>query len=104
MTVGKRLNIQVIDSLNFLPMKLAALPKAFGLTELKKGLIPNHFNCKENQNYVGNYPAAKFYGHDLMGTKERTECLEWHETKKEQTFDFKKEMNGYCTSDVDILR
>ena len=36
MTVGKGLNIQVIDSLNFLPMKLAALPKAFGLTELKK--------------------------------------------------------------------
>ena len=35
-TVEKDLYIKVIDSLNFFPMKLAALPKAFGLKELKK--------------------------------------------------------------------
>ena len=40
MTVEKDLHIKVIDSLNFLPMKLAALPKVFGLTELKKGWFP----------------------------------------------------------------
>ena len=36
MTVERNLPIKVIDSLNFLPMKLSALPKAFGLEELKK--------------------------------------------------------------------
>ena len=40
MEVAKGLNIRVLDSLNFLPMKLAALPKAFGLTELRKGYFP----------------------------------------------------------------
>ena len=40
MTVEKDLHIKVIDSLNFLPMKLSKLPKAFGLKELKKGWFP----------------------------------------------------------------
>ena len=30
MKVGKGLNIRLLDSLNFLPMPLASLPKAFG--------------------------------------------------------------------------
>jgi hypothetical protein len=30
MEVGKNLHITVLDSLNFLPMKLSALPAAFG--------------------------------------------------------------------------
>ena len=50
MTVERGLHIRVIDSLNFLPMKLSALPKAFGINELKKGWFPHHFNTQENQN------------------------------------------------------
>ena len=46
MTVERGLHMQVLDSLNFLPMKLADLPKAFGLTELKKGWFPHYFNRK----------------------------------------------------------
>ena len=41
MKVGRGLNIRIIDSLNFLPMPLANLPKAFGLKELKKGFFPH---------------------------------------------------------------
>ena len=63
MTVERNLHIKVINSLNFLPMKLSALPKAFGLEELKKGWFPHHFNTRENQNYVGPYPRQH-----LMGT------------------------------------
>ena len=33
------LNIRFLDSLNFLPMPLAQLPKSFGLEELKKGCV-----------------------------------------------------------------
>ena len=46
MTVERGLHMQVLDSLNFLPMKLADLPKAFGLTELKKGWFLHYFNRK----------------------------------------------------------
>lgn len=47
--VERGLNIRVLDSLNFLPMKLAELPKAFGLEEMKKGYFPHFFNTKKNQ-------------------------------------------------------
>ena len=40
MTVEKDLHIKVIDSLNFLPMKLSKLPEVFGLKELRIGLVP----------------------------------------------------------------
>jgi hypothetical protein len=73
--VAKGLNIRVIESLNFLPMKLAALPKAFGLTELRKGYFPHFFNKMENQTYVGPYPDPKEYGVDYMSTVERTAFL-----------------------------
>ena len=104
MTVEIGLHIRVIDSLNFLPMKLSALPKAFGINELKKGWFPRHFNTRENQNYLGPYPDPKYYGHDSMGEKERNELLAWLSERKDDVFDFRKEMLQYCRSDVDILR
>ena len=48
MKVGTGLNIRLLDSLNFLPMPLGSLPKAFGLTELKKGFFPHLYNTQEN--------------------------------------------------------
>ncbi len=104
MTIERDLHIKVIDSLNFLPMKLSALPKAFGLKELKKGWFPHYFNTKENQSYVGPYPDAKYYGHDFMGANERAELLTWLSERKDEVFDFRKEILEYCRSDVDILR
>ena len=85
-------------------MKLSALPKAFGLDELKKGWFPHQFNTRENQNYVGPYPDATFYGHGFMGEKGRNELLEWLSEGKYEVFDLRKEMLEYCRSDVDILR
>ena len=67
--------MKVIDSLNLLPMKLSKLPEAFGLEELKKGWFPHHFNTRENQNYVGPYPEAKYYGQGFMGEKEREKIV-----------------------------
>ena len=104
MTVERNLHIEVIDNLNVLPMKLSSLPKAFGVEELKKGWFPHHFNTRENQNYVGPYPEATYYGHDFMGEKERNELLEWLSERKDEVFDFRKEMLEYCRSNVDILR
>ena len=104
MEIGKGLNIRVLDSLNFLPMKLASLPKAFDLTELKKGYFPHFFNTSDHQQYVGPYPDPKFYGADYMGTKDRKEFMTWHGEQQGRTFNFRQEMLDYCRSDVDILR
>jgi hypothetical protein len=104
MSIGDTLNIRVIDSLNFLPMKLAALPKAFGLKELKKGYFPHFYNLAENQNYVGPYPEAHFYGVNFMAASDRLDFLKWHKSNETSIFDFRKEMEDYCRSDVDILR
>ena len=103
-TVEKDLHITVIDSLNFLPMKLSKLPEGFGLKELKKGWFPHFFNTRENQRYVRPYPNPNYYGCDVMGNEEREKCLAWLESKENCVFDFKKEMLNYCQSDVDILR
>ena len=106
MEVARGLHIRVLDSLNFLPMKLAALPKAFELTELCKGYFPHFFNKRENQQYVGPYPDPEAYGADYMSTGDRTAFLKWHEQKTSggAVFDFRAEMEVYCRSDVDILR
>ena len=39
-----------------------------------------------------------------MSTEERSEFLRWHQAWKDQIFDFRREMEEYCRSDVDILR
>lgn len=75
MELAKGLHIRVLDSLNFLPMKLAALPKAFGLTKLCKGYFPHFFNKRENQHYVGPYPDPKAYGADFMSTEDKKAFL-----------------------------
>jgi len=46
-------SVRMIDSYNFLPMALSALPKAFDEPELKKGYFPHLFNTKHNQQYNG---------------------------------------------------
>jgi hypothetical protein len=104
--VESELGIRVIDSLNFLPMKLAALPKAFGLDALKKGDFPHYFNVAATQDYVGPYPDPSCYGVDGMKPEDRRSFLEWHGERVSSgaIFDFRKEILEYCRSDVDILK
>lgn len=64
MHIANKLNLTFSDSLNFLPMKLAKIPEAFGLEELSKGFFSHFFNTQENQAYMGPYPALEFYGYD----------------------------------------
>ena len=104
MKVPRGLNIRIIDSLNFLPMPLANLPKSFGLKEMKKGFFPHFYNTTEHQHDIlPCLPDKKYYDPDGMSKERRSEFLEWYESHKDQTFDFQKEMREYCISDVDIL-
>ena len=104
--VTRGLNIKVIDSLNFLPMRLSQFPKAFGLKTLKKGYFPHLFNKRINFDYSGPYPESKYYSPEFMSAEERLTFLEWHQNKIEsdETFDFQKEIYDYCLSDVTLLK
>nr|XP_022311186.1 uncharacterized protein LOC111116481 [Crassostrea virginica] len=98
------LDLKFIHSFNYLPFALAKMPSAFGLKELKKGYFPHFFNTKANQNYVGPYPAASFYGPNDMTSSARAAFYAWYEEQQGKTFDFQKEFLAYCISDVDILQ
>lgn len=100
------LNIKFIDSHNFVQSKLSDFPKTFGLTEAKKGYFPHYFNTPENQNYIGPLPDKSYYGYNSMATKQRATFINWHDemTNQNYVFNFKKELEEYCNSDVDILR
>ncbi|XP_052761746.1 uncharacterized protein LOC128204370 [Mya arenaria] len=98
-------NIRMIDSLNFIPMALAAMPGSFGETELAKGYFPHLFNRKENQQVIlPCLPDLKYYTPDSMKPEARQAFLNWYTENKNTVFDFQKEILRYCRSDVDILR
>ena len=96
--------VKFIDSCNFLPMALSALPKAFGLNELRKGYFPHRFNTPTNQGYVGPYPDAGYYAPEHMSEAVRAEFDVWYRGKVEEEFDMQAELEAYCESDVDILQ
>jgi hypothetical protein len=96
MYIGRKLNLTFLDSLNFLPMKLAKIPSAFGLEELTKGYFPHLFNTLENQTYVGSYPDPEYYGIDYVSNDEGRKFLKWYKTKGNEIFNFKKEIQIYC--------
>lgn len=58
--------IRIIDSLNFLPMALASMPKTFGFEEIKKGYFPHFYNTADHWEYEGPLPDPQFYGADTM--------------------------------------
>ena len=89
-------NLKIIDSLNFLPMGVAALPKAFGLTGFRKGYFPHLFNKTENEKYVGPMPPMESYSPDTMKAETREEFMQWYEVHKQDQFDFQKEIVDYC--------
>lgn len=76
MHISKKLNLPFVDCLNFIPMKLSDMPRAFGLEEMCKGFFPHYFNRKENQEYKGTYPDIRYYGCDYMSPKERIKFME----------------------------
>ncbi|XP_018368310.1 PREDICTED: probable DNA polymerase [Trachymyrmex cornetzi] len=104
MTVG---NTKFIDSLNYLPMRLADLPKAFGLKNTSdKGNFPHLFNTRENQSYIGPIPDARYYSPDQMKPEERMRFTNWHDEmiRANFIFNFQHEIVKYCRNDVEILR
>ncbi|KYQ50354.1 putative DNA polymerase [Trachymyrmex zeteki] len=104
LTVGRT---KFIDSINYMPMRLSELPKAFGLPDTcDKGIFPHLFNIRENQTYVGPLPDVDYYAPETMQPEERERFLAWHAemTRQNTVFDFQREIVTYCRTDVNILR
>ena len=108
---GKILSMTVddltfIDSINFLPMALSAFPKAFGLTELRKGFFSHFFNTEEKKWYVGAIPAVDYYDPESFSPERREEFLRWHADRRQENyeFDFQHELVEYCKSDMRLLK
>ena len=71
-------NIKFIDSLNFIPMRLANFPKNFGMEEHAKGYLPHLLNTKENETYIGPIPPTPYYNPNGMSPSDREMFMEWH--------------------------
>ena len=68
--------IRFTDSLKFIPMPLADMPKVFGETELTKGYFPHFFNRHENQSVVlPHLPDVQYYNPDGLKPKARQKFL-----------------------------
>lgn len=93
------------DSLCHIAASLAQFPAIFGLDETvyKKGFFPYLFNTPENQNYIGRMPAMSYFEPNLMAPAKRKEFLTWYIDNANVPYDFRKELEEYCRSDVRIL-
>jgi hypothetical protein len=100
-----KVRIRVIDSLNFLLMRLSDFSKAFKLTS-EKGYFPHFFSKKENFDYVGTLPSPLEYGYMNMKTKERQEFLVWYQESliNGDIFNFREDIKRYCIQDVNLLQ
>ena len=97
-------NLKFIDSLNYFPMALSKLPKAFGLCDsFKKGYFPHLFNTADNQTYIGPLPPIEFYSPDSMKEEDRDNFLQWYKEHKNDQFNMQQDLVDYCVSDVEIL-
>ena len=103
MTVG---NWKFIDSLMFLPMPLSAMPKSFGLSELKKGYWPYLANKPEFYTYEGHLLSKHYYCVSGMKARAAADFNAWYDKqiKENFIFNFRRELLEYCVSDVTILR
>ena len=63
----QKLNMKLLDSLNFLPMALDKLPNSFDLKDLKKGFFPHLYNTIEHEHDIlPCLPDMKYYDPDSM--------------------------------------
>ena len=93
------------DTLCFFQMPLSSFPKAFGLTEQKKGFFPHFFNTPDHQDYVGPLHDKEYYDPKGMSVKCAREFERWYaEQDPDFEFDFQAELLAYCESAVLLLK
>ena len=96
--------LRFIDSLSFLTMKLAAMPKALGFADQSKGFFPHKFSKEKHLKYIGPYPPPADYGVESMSAAQQNEFYSWYKEASRGVFNFEKEAVFYCQNDTNILR
>ncbi|KAG2468615.1 DPOM polymerase, partial [Polypterus senegalus] len=94
--------IRFINTYCFMPMKLRAMPKAFGF-KMSRGYFPHYFNTPVNENYCGPVPSIQSYGQRHLVGEESSCFLKWHKIRRSTGFNFLSEMKQYCKNSVDML-
>ena len=96
--------LKIRDSLPHITQPLDSFPKTFGLNvnDFKKGFFPYTFNVAENQNYIGSIPSIEYFNPRGMKQTRYDEFNEWYPLQT-GVYDFQKELQEYCISDVKLL-
>lgn len=102
----EELKMSVKDSLAFLPMSVANMPRSFGFEESDSKLyFPHLFSKEENFEYSGSLPAKSFFLTHTMKTKELCVFEKWHAERSADAtpWQFFPQLLAYCIVDVRIL-
>ena len=99
-----RLNIKIMDTLNFLPMKLDEMPKCLGIDMEPKKFFPIWFNDNRHRLYVGPFPDKEYFNLEAMTTAKKLEFEQWYSAKSGDLFNLQQTLYEYCSHDVTLLR
>ncbi|EFP01695.1 hypothetical protein CRE_23329 [Caenorhabditis remanei] len=100
----KEQTITFRDSAQYTKMRLASMPKAFGLHIDSKGYFPYLLNFPES--YGKKWPTKPpkhFYNPEFMASDEAPAFEKWYEETFHEPFDFDEEILRYCLNDTEIL-
>ena len=92
------------DSAQYTKMRLASMPKAFGLHIDSKGYFPYLLNFPES--YGKKWPTKPpkhYYNPEFMSSDEVPAFENWYEETFHEPFDFDEEILRYCLNDTEIL-
>jgi hypothetical protein len=102
----KEFGIKFRDSLNFVPMSLAAWAESCGIDQ-KKTYFPHSINKPEFWGTVIPFPNRKEYNYENMRKAERKKFLKFYRKERRRCrnrFDVNKTLADYCTLDVSSLK
>ena len=99
-----KLNIKVMDTLNFLSMKLEDLPACLGVDIQPKKYFPIWFNDNRQRTYIGPFPPVEAFNLQGMDKDKRADFDTWYSLQKDTIFDLQKTLYEYCSHDVHLLR
>ena len=93
------------DSFNWMPLKLAELPKTMGLNVIEKKYFPHKYNRPENIHIVRQIlPPKDDYCPQSMGSISKRQAFdEWYDENVNTQFCLRDALQEYCENDVLIL-
>jgi hypothetical protein len=103
--VYQKPRVRFLDSFNYLSTSLRKLPAVFGLeARVSKSYFPHLFHSMSTLYYKSDrLPSKECYGYGDMTERERSDFESWYAVRKNEKFDLRKELEHYCSLDVEVL-